>query len=188
MSDWHDLTKEEKEAAIKAGWNKGLSYSAIAREFGVTRNVMIGFAHRHIQDHRTLSVKTNPKSTKTRRADGVNRGRPGRRSTFPVAPASAMALPPPPRVEVGMLPTGTKPIDFMKAERKSPNHPGNCMWVISGHGERPIMCCGNPIGPHPKMGESSPVYCPTCNGRALNSPSKGFGGTGGKSAATGAWR
>lgn len=144
---WTEMTKEQRVEAIRPLWMRGDSAGMIAREFGVTRSVIIGLVHRNLKGIRP----GQPSSSLRRRrspspplAPSLNSmkprpvGRPRKDSPPP--------LPRPAPIVVADLPqTGT--VDFL--DRRS----GQCAYPMWPATESIGLCCGRPAS----EGSS---YCP----------------------------
>jgi GcrA cell cycle regulator len=142
---WTAERVETLKKLVAENWSSG----AIAREFGVTRNTIIGKLHRM-----GMSTQIAPGSGKasegaitlraTRRAKGNPTGVKGVRGAVRKA---AVVLKP---VELPRLEDAPPSLDvpFLSLPRKA------CQWPASGAGLT-LLCCGNPTAHH----ESMAPYC-----------------------------
>jgi hypothetical protein len=97
--NWADLTREQRAAAIRAGVAADKSGLTIGRELGVSRNVIIGWAHRNnIPLRRSLCVGAGAKHHKQGRKHAAKKfdpftGRQRATRKYDFSPLTGMARP-----------------------------------------------------------------------------------------------
>ncbi len=129
--DWN----EETIARIRALWAEGLSTAEIGRRMGVTKNAVVGKAHRLNLPARPSPIRRIPGEKREPRRVAV------KRVTGPTLPSleSARQSAPPPRQPVVLRPVPTQP---RPAGRVSA-----CCWPLGEPGTPDFRFCGDPTMP-----------------------------------------
>jgi GcrA cell cycle regulator len=152
---WND----ERVEQLKSLWGQGSSASQIAKILGgVTRNAVIGKAHRL-----GLSGSAKPAQPRPERRERDHHetsARAGREPTERAAPRLVIpASPPPPPPEELEVPPEHERVSLMKLSEKM------CKWPIGNPGEPNFRFCGHSA--HPGL-----PYCATHGARAYQPVSK----------------
>ncbi|HEY5598213.1 MAG TPA: GcrA family cell cycle regulator [Kiloniellales bacterium] len=130
---------EERVTELSRLWETGYSASAIGKMLGVSKNAVVGKAHRMRLEARPSPIRRDQRVRMRRRVPmpiRLNDLRPA------AAPPPTPAAPPAPRLAV-------------RRDGKGPN----CLWPIGDPGEADFHFCGAPAA------ESKP-YCPEHCARA----------------------
>lgn len=142
MTEWDALTREEKGALIKPLIElHGLTYSAIAKQIGVSRVAIAGAAHRNGLES-PYSPGANGKKGQRRLKTSEPKSRIA--PTQPIAPPDAFIdrTPIKPKAWEPLPGTTPKPLEDLG------HH--DCKWPI-GH-DHPLSFCGQPAAP-------DKIYC-----------------------------
>lgn len=127
---------EETIARIRALWAEGLSTAEIGRRMGISKNAVVGKAHR-------LSLPARP--SPIRRTPGEKKAQPRqvpRRLHGPTLPAlkSSKHAPPPPSRPAAVL----RPVP---AQPRPVGRVSSCCWPLGEPGTRDFRFCGDPTVP-----------------------------------------
>jgi GcrA cell cycle regulator len=132
---------EERIAILKAGWEGGMTASQIAEKLGegVTRNAVIGKAHRLGLESRPSPVKGNEDTPAT--------AEPQPAALTPSLPASAPPVPPAPTATAAAKPLAKRAARAGKAARVTllDLNERICKWPIGHPGEPDFHFCGKPV-------------------------------------------
>jgi len=128
---------EDRIAILKAGWEGGMTASQIAEKLGegVTRNAVIGKAHRLGLESRPSPVKSVEDTTAP--AEPV----------AALAPSPAATVAPAPAPPVAAKPAAKRPARTGKAARVTllDLNERICKWPIGHPGEPDFHFCGKPV-------------------------------------------
>ncbi len=126
---------EETIARIRALWAEGHSTAEIGRRMGVSKNAVVGKAHR-------LSLPARPSPIRR----GTGEKRPARatvrRVTGPTLPA-LQSVP-------GQVPAASKPVVVLRQVTMQPRPAGRvsaCCWPLGEPGKPDFRFCGDPTMP-----------------------------------------
>ena len=126
---------EERVAELMRLWEAGRSASEIGRLLGVSKNSVVGKAHR-------MKLKARPSPIK-RGAATPSRRPAAAQVAKPAAPAQAVASAAPKRVEVRTARPAPAPRPVRTVARASGKGP-NCLWPIGDPGDEDFHFCGAP--------------------------------------------
>ncbi len=136
-----DNWTEETIARLRALWNEGHSTAEIGRRMGVTKNAIIGKAHRLVLPRRPSPIRARGTGTKPRGPKPLRLRGPS------LAPLAAVADSGPttrdiPRTPVVAAPV-PRPVTVFKPS--ATQHP--CCWPIGEPGTREFRYCDDPAKP-----------------------------------------
>lgn len=146
---------KDRTALLEKMWTEGKSAAEIAKELGgVTRNAVIGKAHRMGLSGRPSPIK---KGTATKKAAAPKK-KAAAKSTAPVIKPKTKKSSPPKRENATPLPKSIKPIPAgpKKVKKEIPSGKGLgildltdkiCKWPIGDPQEADFHFCGEPIHP-----------------------------------------
>ncbi len=133
---------EETIARLQTLWAEGLSTAEIGRRMGISKNAVVGKAHR-------LNLQARPSPIRREAAGSAPRPAPARRVTGPTlppleaaAPVAAPAAPAPPVVSA--KPAAPAPRPAPVAVRPAPYRPtrlSTCCWPIGEPGTKSFRFC-----------------------------------------------
>ncbi len=128
--DWN----EETIARIRALWDQGLSTAEIGRRMGITKNAVVGKAHR-------LNLPARPSPIRRSQGERAPRRSAPRRVSGPTLPALKTAPP--------ML-TAVRPPVVLRPVVTQPRPVGrvtSCCWPLGEPGTKEFRFCGDPTVP-----------------------------------------
>ena len=130
---------------LRAGWYSGLSTAAIGRRMGISKNSVVGKAHR-------LDLPPRPSPIRRVAGSGPNAAKPRRHYPVPMLPALACIVTPLPKIAaaavVRLSPVKPVVVELIpKAGRVEP-----CCWPLGEPGTKKFHFCGDPSAP-------GRVYC-----------------------------
>jgi len=129
---------DERIAILKAGWEGGMTASQIAEKLGegVTRNAVIGKAHR-------LGLESRPSPVKP----GEDIAAPAEPSSIAAAPAPSPVTAPPAPLPAVAKAAAKRPARTGKAARTTllDLNERICKWPIGHPGEPDFHFCGKPV-------------------------------------------
>jgi GcrA cell cycle regulator len=135
---------DERIAILKTGWESGMTASQIAEKLGegVTRNAVIGKAHRLGLESRPSPVKPGEENTAPAEA-ALAAPSPAASAGPAPAPAAAPAAP------AAAKPAAKRPSRAAKAPRTTllDLNERICKWPIGHPGEPDFHFCGQPVQP-----------------------------------------
>ncbi len=125
---------EDTIARIRALWDEGLSTAEIGRRMGVTKNAVVGKAHR-------LNLPARPSPIQRTAGEKKPRRSAPRRITGPTLPAlhSAASSPLPFRPAVVLRPVTSQP--------RPAGRVTSCCWPLGEPGKPDFRFCGDPTMP-----------------------------------------
>ena len=127
---------EDAIACLRAFWRDGHSTAAIGRRMGISKNAVVGKAHR-------LDLPPRPSPIRGKSADGTPRPPAPKRTRGPTLPAPCPAAdaPPPAPVRTKLPPSPPAPARPAKPapSRPAPRHP--CCWPIGHPGAPGFRFC-----------------------------------------------
>ena len=142
--NWADLTREQRAEAIRAGVAADKSGLTIGRELGVSRNVIIGWAHRNnIPLRRSLCVGAGAKHHKQGRKSAAKKVDPftGRQRATRAYDSRKPVEAPRPNVVRPLPEKPTTPPVLFRGRRMG----FECAY-IDGDPKHPLaVCCGAPV-------------------------------------------
>lgn len=129
---------------LRADWDEGLSASEIARRLGVTKNAVVGKAHRLDLPARPSPIRRDPSAAALRGP----RPRRVRGPTLPPLPATGIATPSP--VTNGNLSPTARSATSLPTSPPEPAAKGRivtCCWPMGEPGTRSFRFCDEPSDP-----------------------------------------
>lgn len=126
-----NLSMDAKKARVRIRWAEGISTAAIGRELGITKNAVIGMAHRQ-----NLPSRASP----IIRGDGPAK-RP-RLPPLPLPPLTSVVSAPPAASVVRRMPTAPRPV-LVEAFGLpvAPRVFSQCCWPVGEPGTRAFRYC-----------------------------------------------
>ena len=140
--EWND----ETIARIRALWAEGLSTSEIGRRMGITKNAVVGKAHRLNLPARPSPIRRTPGEKPVRRVAA-------RRTVGPTLPTLQAARPaaapgtatgPAPALNVVRAPVALRPVPV---QPRPPGRVSACCWPLGEPGTPEFRFCGDPTVP-----------------------------------------
>ena len=131
---------EETIARLRALWAEGLSTAEIGRRMGISKNAVVGKAHR-------LNLPARPSPIRREGAGGAPRPVVPRRVTGPTLPPLAAASAPPPQLVTAPAPPPPAPAaPRVVASRPATTtfralRPQSCCWPIGEPGTKSFRFC-----------------------------------------------
>ncbi len=131
---------EETIARLRALWAEGLSTAEIGRRMGISKNAVVGKAHR-------LNLPARPSPIRREGAGGAPRPVAPRRVTGPTLPPLAAASAPPPQLGTAAPPPPPAPAaPRVVASRPATTtfralRPQSCCWPIGEPGTKSFRFC-----------------------------------------------
>lgn len=137
--EWNDETIDR----IRALWSEGHSTAEIGRRMGISKNAVVGKAHR-------LNLPARP--SPIRRGSGEKRAAPRstiRRVTGPTLPALQSVPRPTPTASVTLLPMqkSTPMLRTVQTHSRPSGRISSCCWPLGEPGTPAFHFCGDPTMP-----------------------------------------
>ncbi|HTR17617.1 MAG TPA: GcrA family cell cycle regulator [Acetobacteraceae bacterium] len=148
---------EELIARLRGLWDEGHSTAEIGRRMGISKNAVVGKAHR-------LSLPARPSPIKRDAASGQAAPAPARRISGPTLPCLAAAEETPPVAPVVTIPAATpspRPAPVLRAVPPAPRpapRAATCCWPIGEPGTPSFRFCDQAAaGGRPYCGEHAQI-------------------------------
>ena len=127
---------EERVAELMRLWEAGRSASEIGRMLGVSKNSVVGKAHRMKLAARPSPIKRGGSTT-------------ARRTAIPPASKPVVRVQPEPKIERSVPAAPVKPAPRRPAPvaRRASGKGPNCLWPIGDPGDEDFHFCGAPAVP-----------------------------------------
>ena len=137
--EWNDETIER----IRALWSEGHSTAEIGRRMGISKNAVVGKAHR-------LNLPARP--SPIRRGTGEKRATPRatiRRVTGPTLPALQSVSRPASTAPVNLIPLHKAPpmLRAVQTQSRPSGRISSCCWPLGEPGTPAFHFCGDPTAP-----------------------------------------
>jgi GcrA cell cycle regulator len=141
---------EETILRLRELWDQGLSTAEIGRRLGVSKNAIVGKAHRLDLTARPSPIRREPSARAERPAPAVRLGGPTL-PPLPSASAPVATVPalrpsplPPQRITVPARPVPVQPVRAVAAPPTARRSTPACCWPIGEPGKKDFRFCDDP--------------------------------------------